>query len=113
MSKKCDGRVESDPSGVETYSLRDRPSKVAAEDFRPPYTPGGSLRDFLDSLPAFLQAEDLRGLASAVAKAHRDERVVALGLGAHNIKVGLQPLYRDLMERGIVTSVALNGAGIV
>lgn len=113
MSKKCDGRVEIDPSGVETYSLRDRPSKVAAADFRTPYAPGGSFRDFLDSLPVFLQAEDLRGLASAIARAHREERVVALGLGAHNIKVGLQPLYRDLMERGIVTSVALNGAGIV
>jgi len=52
-------------------------------------------------------------VAGAVARAHREERVVALGLGAHNIKVGLQPLYRDLMERGVLTSIALNGAGIV
>lgn len=78
MSKKCDGRAQVDPSGVETYSLSDRPSKVSAADFRPPYAQGGSFRDFLDSLPAFLQAEDLRGLASAIAKAHREERVVAL-----------------------------------
>ena len=29
------------------------------------------------------------------------------------IKVGLSPVLIDLMERGLVTGVALNGAGIV
>jgi hypothetical protein len=86
---------------------------VRAADFRPPYRPGGSVATFLESLPSFLQAQDLRAVAAAVARAHREGRVLALGLGAHNIKVGLQPLYADLMERGLVTSVALNGAGIV
>ena len=102
-----------EPSGITTYSLGDRPSKVRACDFRDPFHPGGSLAEFLKSLPPFLQAQDLRALASAVALAHREERVVALGLGAHNLKVGLTPLYADLMERGLITSIALNGAGIV
>ena len=35
------------------------------------------------------------------------------GLGAHVLKVGLSPVLIDLMERGLVTGVALNGAGIV
>jgi deoxyhypusine synthase len=34
-------------------------------------------------------------------------------MGAHVIKVGLNPLIIDLMERGIITSVAMNGAGII
>lgn len=106
-----DGEV--DVSGVDTYELAGRASKVRADDFRRPFRAGGTFREFVASLPTFLQAEDLRALASALARAHRDDRVVALGLGAHNIKVGLQPLYADLMERGLVTSLALNGAGIV
>jgi hypothetical protein len=113
MARKIRQTSEIDPSGAATYSLLERPSKVLAADFRPPYRAGGSFGDFLASLPAFLQAEDLKALAAAVATAHREDRVVALGLGAHNLKVGLTPLYADLMARGVVTSVALNGAGIV
>jgi hypothetical protein len=35
------------------------------------------------------------------------------GLGAHVLKVGLSPVLLDLMEKGLVTGLALNGAGIV
>ncbi|MEW6490349.1 MAG: hypothetical protein AB1578_20870 [Thermodesulfobacteriota bacterium] len=113
MVRRLDPAGAVEPAGVHTYPLASRPSKVRAADFRPPYRPGGSVATFLESLPSFLQAQDLRAVAAAVARAHREGRVLALGLGAHNIKVGLQPLYADLMERGLVTSVALNGAGIV
>ena len=34
-------------------------------------------------------------------------------MGAHVLKVGLAPVVIDLMERGFITTVALNGAGIV
>ena len=34
-------------------------------------------------------------------------------MGAHPIKVGLSPLIIDLMQRGIVSAVAMNGAGII
>jgi hypothetical protein len=34
-------------------------------------------------------------------------------MGAHVIKVGLSPVVIDLMERGIITAVAMNGAGII
>ncbi|MDW7710051.1 MAG: hypothetical protein SCH98_06215 [Deferrisomatales bacterium] len=113
MARRLDPQLALDPAGAHTYPLADRPSKVRVEDFRPPFRPGGTFAEFLQSLPPFLQAEDLRAVACAVARAHRQGRVVALGLGAHNLKVGLQPLYSDLMERGLVSSVALNGAGIV
>jgi deoxyhypusine synthase len=113
MSRTLDPAARLDGSGARTYSLAGRESKVSAAQFRAPYRPGGGFREFLDSLPGFLQAEDLRSLAAAIAAAHRGDRVVALGLGAHNLKVGLQPLYADLMERGLLSSVALNGAGIV
>jgi hypothetical protein len=38
---------------------------------------------------------------------------VIWGLGAHVIKVGLAPVVIDLMERGFVTAIATNGAGVV
>lgn len=34
-------------------------------------------------------------------------------MGAHPIKVGLSPIVIDMMERGIVTAIAMNGAGII
>jgi hypothetical protein len=113
MARKIRPGTAVDPSGVQTYGLAGRSSKVRAESFTSPYRPGSTFGDFAASLPGCLQAADLKALAAAVARAHGENRVVALGLGAHNIKVGLQPLYADLMGRGMITSVALNGAGIV
>jgi len=113
MSRKITPPEAVDNSPIQTYKLGSRPSKVAAEDLHRPYSPGGSFVDFLNQLPNFLQANDLRSLAAEIAKAHGEDKVVALGMGAHNIKVGLQPLYVDLMERGIISSIAMNGACIV
>ncbi len=113
MSRKIDPRGTLAPEAVNTYSIFERKSKVSVEAFKKPYAPGSSFADFLESLPAFLQAEELKALAEAIAAAHKNNKTVALAMGAHNIKVGLGPLYADLMERGIITSVALNGAGIV
>jgi hypothetical protein len=39
--------------------------------------------------------------------------MVLLGMGAHPIKVGLNPIIIDLMERGVIRGLAMNGAGIV
>ncbi len=113
MSKKFTDISPLNPEGVRTYDLAGRQSKVNVETFKKPFAPGSSFASFLDTMPAFLQAEDLKSLASAIAKAHKNDKVVALAMGAHNIKVGLQPLYADLMERGIISSIALNGAAIV
>lgn len=99
--------------GLKTYSIKDRFSKVSVEDFATVPGPGTTVGGFLDSLPDILAAKDLKDVAAAVADAHKGGRTVALGMGAHVIKVGLGPLVIDLMERGIVNSVAMNGAGIV
>ena len=48
-----------------------------------------------------------------MVKARADGAPVILGMGAHPIKVGLSPVIIDLMERGIVTALATNGASIV
>src|SRR6185503_6919750 len=58
-------------------------------------------------------ARDLKEIAGRVAEARRRDRPVVLGMGAHVIKVGLSPVVLHLLETGVVTAVAMNGAGIV
>lgn len=99
--------------GLKTYSIRLRKSKVDVKDFARPLPSGSSFRDFLDSLPDILSAKDIKEIASIVARTSISQKVVAAGLGAHVIKVGLGPLIIDLMERGVLSAIALNGAGIV
>lgn len=50
-------------------------------------------------------------LAQRIAAAQRQGRPVILMMGAHLLKVGLSRFIIDLMERRIVTHVAMNGAG--
>lgn len=100
-------------ANVRTYALADRESKVSTDDFAEPWTPGGSLNRFLDGLPNILAVQDLRAVIEAVARAASEKRTVALGMGAHVVKVGLNPVLIDLMERGILSAVAVNGAGII
>lgn len=99
--------------GLSTYPLAERPSKVSVGDFGRAWTPGGRLADFLDTLPAVLAGSDLRAVIGAVAAAAGAGRTVAMAMGAHVIKVGLNPLVVDWMERGILSAVAMNGAGII
>jgi hypothetical protein len=102
-----------DVSALKTYPLNRRHSKVRVSDFARPWQRGGSFAQFYKSLPDILAVKTLRAVAQAIAAAHRRNRPVIVGLGAHVIKVGLAPIITDLMERGIVTAVAMNGAGII
>jgi hypothetical protein len=102
-----------DLSGLETYPLKSRKSKVGADDLARHPKPGGSFRDFWESLPRVLAVEALNDLVERMKKARREERALLWGLGAHVIKVGLSPLIIHLMEEGYVSGLALNGAGII
>src|SRR3990172_758010 len=101
------------PSRLRTYSLKTRKSKVSVHDFAMPVRQGESFNDFLNSLPNILAVKNLKEVAAAVVKAHSSKRTVAIGIGAHVIKVGLSTVIIDLMERGIINAVAMNGACIV
>jgi hypothetical protein len=102
-----------DVTKLKTYSLARRHSKVRVSDFSVPWRRGGSLRRFLDTLPGILAVNTLREVARAIARAHRRRKPVIVGMGAHVTKVGLNPILVDLMEQGIVTAVAMNGAVII
>jgi len=102
-----------DFSRIKTYSVSARPSKVRAQDAGRPHRKGQSFAGFLDGLPDILAARTLRAVVADVARAARARRPVIVGMGAHPIKVGLNPLLVDLMKRGVIACLAMNGAGII
>jgi len=102
-----------DFSALSTYSLNDRSSKVTVQDFAKAPEAGWSVRQLLASLPNQLMGKDFPELVNRLADCHRTRRPIIVGMGAHVIKVGLNPILIDLMERGIISGMALNGAGIV
>ncbi len=104
---------EFDLSGVRTYPLEGRPGKARVQDFARPVVRGATFKSWFDSLPAILGAEDLRRAARALVSAKTQGNAVVWGLGAHVIKTGVSPVLIDLMKRGFVSALALNGAGII
>ena len=100
-------------SGVKTYPLASRSSKARHEDFAHPWDPSTGMNGWLGSLPNILAAADFRAVVAAIRGAQGENRGLLWGLGAHVIKTGLGPVLIDLMERGFVSAIALNGAGLI
>ncbi len=105
--------IELDKSKLTTYPLASRPSKVSVNHFARKLTGKESVAGLLDKLPGFLAADDLKSVIGAIVSAHQRQRPILLGMGAHVIKVGLTPLLLQLLEKGVLTGIALNGAGII
>jgi hypothetical protein len=104
---------EFDLSGIHSYPLGSRKSKANAADFARPYCAGGGVPALLDSMPRILAAADFNAVVAAIRAARDGNRGVIWGFGAHVIKTGLGPILIDLMERGFVSALATNGAGII
>lgn len=98
---------------LKTYPLASRRSKVSHEAFARVGRKGLSFRDFYQSLPAILAAQDFRTIVKAIVEARRRKKPVLWMFGAHVIKVGLNPLLIQLIRRRVVTALALNGAGVI
>src|SRR6187402_1637051 len=104
---------EFDLSGVKTYPLRSRASKVTLAQFSTPYKKGSGVDGLLKTLPSLLASSDFKAVVQAILTAQRAGRAIIWGLGAHVLKTGLSPVLVDLMERGFVSAVATNGAGLI
>jgi len=95
---------------LKTVDVHARGGKVRLEHLARPYRKGAGVAGLLDSLPKLLAAEDLRALVGAILKARRRRRAILWGMGGHVVKCGLAPVIIDLMERGFVTGLAMNGS---
>jgi arginine dihydrolase ArgZ-like protein len=98
---------------VHTYPLASRPSKVTTADFAKPVTAESSLSNYLQSLPNILAVQGLREIAARMRRARDLGKPIIWGLGGHVIKTGLSPIIIDLIERGFVSAIAVNGSVLI
>ena len=86
---------------------------MSSSDFAKTWQKGSYFKEFLDSLPDVLAGSHIKTVISSIAAAFKNKKTIVFAMGAHVIKVGLNTIVVDLMERGIITAVAMNGAGII
>jgi hypothetical protein len=103
---------EADLSRLTNASVADRPTRVSVADFAKPLDPAAALA-VIASLPDQLAARALREVIARTVAARREGRPVVVMLGGHVIKVGVTPCLVALLERGIVSHVAMNGAAAI
>jgi hypothetical protein len=99
--------------GMKTYSIRSRESKVKIENFCRIYSPKEPFYRFAESLPDILAGKDFKEFLGLMEKAKSRQKAIIFALGAHVMKVGLNPVIIKLLEEGWITALALNGAGII
>jgi hypothetical protein len=104
---------EFDLAAVQTYPLTTRPGKVRTSEFGRPCAPGTTIAGLIESLPDVLAAADLKAVVEAIVAARTERGGVVWGIGAHVVKTGLNPVLVDLMERGFVSALAMNGATMI
>jgi len=90
-----------------------RPNKVRTEEFASPPGEDRSFSAFIDGLPDVLVARDFRAVVQAIANAYLTGRGVVVMIGGHIVKTGVAPVLIDLMKRGIITHIAMNGSGAI
>ncbi len=98
---------------VKTYPIAKRDSKVRKEDFASLPRKGSSFDQFYRSLPNILKANEIRAVVDSILAARKMRKPILFMVGAHVIKCGLSPVLIDLMERKVITAIALNGAGMI
>jgi len=102
-----------DLHGLKTYDLASRPSKVFIDDLGRPSANDPTVGDWIDSLPRQLAANELRRLRDHFLRCHDEGRSVGVAIGGHVIKTGCAPYLIDWIERGLITSVSMNGSAAI
>jgi hypothetical protein len=103
---------EADFSRLKTVPIAQRHNKVDPSLLAHPPGADSSFAAFWESLPDILAARDLRFVTDQVGLA-AGRRAVVVMVGGHVIKVGLGPLLIALLDRGVITHVAMNGSAAI
>jgi hypothetical protein len=105
---------EIDLERVKAVPIAERGSKVTFEDFGVPVKGGKTFKNWLRKLPDQLAADRLRELTLALRRAKgAKERELVWMLGAHIVKCGLSLYFIEMMKKGYVTTLAVNGAAAI
>ncbi|KAA0245414.1 MAG: hypothetical protein DYG83_02030 [Candidatus Brocadia sp. AMX2] len=102
-----------DLSKIKTYSIKERKNLSNIKLFARPVLPTDGIHAFFESLPEILASANLRKVIDAIVLAYQNKHPVVMAIGAHVIKCGLSPLIIDLMNRRIITALAMNGAAAI
>lgn len=105
-----------EPSGlgdIELKPLATYRHKVSLKEFAEPIGEVCSFSDFLRSVPNILAGRELREVAEAIVNSRKQGFPVIFLFGAHVVKCGLSRVVIQLMEAGVVTHLATNGAGAI
>jgi len=98
--------AEFDRGRLRLYSLKERPNRARIDEdqVKPGDPPGRADAPFRNAI---------REAAARIRLARKADRPVICAFGAHSIKNGLGPVFIRLMEKGWLTHLATNGAGII
>jgi hypothetical protein len=102
-----------DFKNVKTQSIDQRENKITIEAFASPITENPLFSQFLSALPDVLAARDFKQFLDYYCWAIEKKSMIILMMGAHVIKVGLNPILIDAMKNNWVTHLAMNGAGAI
>ncbi len=98
---------------VNTYSIKNRFSKVQINDFAKPVKTQDTIEVLIKSLPNILIGKDFKDFINQYKKAVSQKKFVIWMTGAHIIKCGLSPVVIELMKDGYINHLAMNGAGAI
>ncbi|MEN6521663.1 MAG: hypothetical protein ABFD46_11015 [Armatimonadota bacterium] len=104
---------EFDCSRIKAHEVGKQPRKVEIGSAASAWRAGGTITGLISSFPDILAGKDIKTAITAISDAVREKRPIILSIGAHVIKCGLSPVIADLIARGIVTGLAMNGAGAI
>lgn len=104
---------EIDLSNLKTFPMTELERKVGLGALAQVTPAGSSLSQFVNNLPDVLAARDLRTFSQITAEAMLGSKAVIVMFGGHVVKTGLAPLLIDWIEKGRVTALATNGAGVI
>jgi hypothetical protein len=102
-----------DLTGLKTYPLASRPSKVSIDDLGRPASPDTPIGDWFDTLPKQFAAIELRNLRDQIIRCKEEGRRVVVAIGGHVIKVGCAPYLIDWIQRGVIQGIAMNGSAAI
>jgi hypothetical protein len=102
-----------DLTGLKTYELQSRPSKVFLKDLGRPIAGGFTPDAWIESLPRQLAGDSIRRVRDHLARAHADRRTVVAAIGGHVIKTGCGPYLVDWIQCGLIKALVMNGSAAI
>ncbi len=97
---------------MKTYPIAERENKVSINNF-------GKVEQIKNTLhlvtrfPYIGTANDFRDIIYAIGDAREKQKPVIAMMGAHVIKCGCSPYIIELMRKGVITAIAMNGAAAI